>query len=222
MNVDRIRSSIRLLVVAALVAGCGGTSSGAPATSESSLAPRPTVAPTEAVALAMTVDLAGDWQSVEMTEAALTDLVKQNKGVNDTLAKSLEQLLSAGLYKSITIYAFGYTGVEQIGNLVGTTNSSGRFSLAVWRPVLEGQFKQLGASNLHWTTRTLAAGSADVIDLLLTIKATDQSSFDVNDRVFNVIRDGFLYQLTFTCYPAEKTKCLADADTMATSWKIGP
>ena len=224
------------LVLSALLMACGssgssGSTSNPGGTIEVTPAPTPiptpaptsTSSPTAAGILDMHFTLAANWQSVDMTEAALTAEVEALKGTNSVLAQALQQLLASGAYKSIRFYAIGYTGVEPIGNLVATAGSlPGIATLDAVKPYLEGALKQMGGSELVWSARSLPAGDTDVADLVLTLNQVDGTAIKLTDRIFNVLQDGTLYQATFTCYPSAVSTCLADADTMAAGWTIGP
>jgi hypothetical protein len=235
MNLARILRSLGMVLLAVALAGCTGSSTGATATPPASApvpTPTPTAIPTPvstpvstadaSTPLAMHVTLAANWQSVEMTEASLTAEIALTKDSNPVLSQALQQLLDGGFYKSIQLYAFGFTGIKQIGNLVGTASAIGaNVSIDALKPFLEAQFKQLGGTGAAWSTRTLTAGEATVVDLSLALNGKG-SVIEFTDRIFNIIQDGVLYQTTFTCYPGETQTCLADADTMAQHWTIGP
>jgi hypothetical protein len=182
-----------------------------------------TSGPSESASAAagFTIEFTPDWQPVELTEAALQEQITSLGPSNPQLASILRQLLASGQYRTISFFAYGFDGEQLMGTAVGTATPVGGLSLDGLAPLLEAQFKQLGATDYRTTRRTLPAGDALVLDFALAsnIGGTVTSMLE---RDFALLRDGTLYQATFTCTPVNPTACRKDADLMATSLAIAP
>lgn len=238
---DQIRRGKRLATALALtlvVAACSAAATPVPATPAptptatpaptptptATPAPSPTPTPSARPTIAiqsMKVTLPSNWQSVEMTEAALRAGIDSIAPNNPSLAATLRQLLDSGAYRQISIYAIGYTNTNAMqGVLTGNAFAAGPASIDLAEPILQATFKQLGAIALTSKRVTLPAGETIVTNYTMPLNANGTTVY-LPYRVFDTLSGGAMYQLSFSCAPNAEVGCMADADLIANSLVLG-
>lgn len=229
-----------LVVVATtmILAGCGSTATSAPllasaappgntasttpsASPAASPGPSLTAAPSPSSPAAMHVTLPAGWQQVEMTEAALTGMIQTLTPSNPGLAQAMDLMLTSGQYKNIELLAIDYEALNPVGSVLAFPVPLGGVSLDAMVPVLEGQFKSVGATGFKTSHATLLGADALVIDYKLDVKAGTSTKPSTN-RVYIIPVDDLAYDVTVSCLGSNVTSCLADGETMVQGMTIGP
>jgi len=201
--------ALALLGVALAVGACGGTASPTPIPTVS---PSPTAATGDTTAVA--VPLPDGWQEVELTREALQAQIDLLAETNPELVAPLQQLLDSGSLESLAFYALGFDGLEPIGNANVVTFPAPGLDIDAIGSVVEGQFEQIGATDIEIATRPLLGTDGLVMDYVLEVGGEGQTA-TLTGRAFVAIVDGTAYDLTVTCTATDPAPCLADADAMA-------
>lgn len=206
----RLRSGLALAVLGAAlgVAACGGTASPTPS-------PSPSPSPTPASGKSgLDIPLPDGWREVELTEEALQAQIDVLEATNPELVAQLQQLLDSGSLSSLSFYALGFDGLEPIGNANGVTFPALGIDLDAIATIVEGQFEQLGATDIQVGRRQLLGTDGLVVDYVIEVDA-EAATTTLTGRAFVAIVDGTAYDLTVTCTAPDPSGCLADADAMA-------
>ncbi|MCI0582247.1 MAG: hypothetical protein L0227_05005 [Chloroflexi bacterium] len=214
----RLHSSMAFALLGAAlgVAACGGTASPSPApTSTPSPSPTPANGGT-----GLDVPLPDGWQEVELTREALQAQIDLLAETNPELVAPLQQLLDAGSFASLSFYALGFDGLEPIGNANVVTFPAPGLNIDAIASVVEGQFEQIGATDIEIASRPLLGTDGLVMDYVLDVGGEGQTA-TLTGRAFVAIVDGTAYDLTVTCTAADPAPCLADADAMADGMTLG-
>ena len=233
------RSRVLVMAVTALLlAGCGAASASqtsaptpsAPPTSALPTAtPAPTVAPTVVSPTptasgtdALTMTLPSNWSPIDMNLAALQGMVNAIGSSNPQFAALMNQLIASGAYKQLDSFAIEYHGLTPIGN-VETTFGMPTNGLAVdtFAPLLEGEVKQLGATNVAYKHVTLPLGDVLLMSYNLSFKAPT-GPVPESGRAYVYEANGELYSATFTCTNPAKSTCLADSASIAQTLTLAP
>jgi len=215
----RLGSAARLsLALAAVLAAgaCGGSPSPSPAPTPT---PTPTASPGDSSGLR--VPLPAGWQEVELTEEALQAQIDALAGTNPELAEPLRQLLEGGAFEAFIFYALGFEGLEPIGNVNAVTFPMPGLDIEAVTPLIEGQFAQIGATDIEIDQRTVLGTDGLVMAYRLPVTDAGGESATYSGRAYIAIVDGVAYNLTVTCIAADPAPCLADADTMAAGMTLG-
>jgi hypothetical protein len=215
-----------LLAGSLVVASCSAASSSPSPSHAPSLPPSvaasaaATATPLGSAAPAIQIQLAPNWQKVELTAAALTAQMQVLAKSNPQQAAIFQQLLNSGALNSIQFYALGYDGINLIGN-INATNSplGGPLDAAV--PVFEGEMRQLGAVDVEIQHATLLGGDAIVVNYHLPMNA-GATSVVFTGRISVIPVGTSAWVVTVTCYASDPSSCLADGDAMVAGMTIGP
>ena len=221
-------------LAATLLVGCGATATSEPTTA---LSPAVTAAPASPVgtaagasagspqassSAAIHLVLPSNWQSVDMTEAALANLVSTLATSNPQLSATMNQLLTSGAYKNLSQFAIGYSGVNVIGNVnVTGPISAGGLDLDGIAPAIQGELKQVGAEDVTTSQVTLTAGNALLASYTLPVN-TATGTVSMTGRLYVILNAGEALETTFTCVPPNVDPCLADVTTITTTLTVGP
>lgn len=181
----------------------------------------PAIEPSPSATPMAHVSLPPNWQQVEMTEAALSAQVKALTTSNPPMAQMLQQVLTSGQFRTMQFYAFDYDGLKLVGNVNVLALAAGELPLDAIVPAIEGQFKQIGATDVTSSHATLLGVDAVVIDYHLTLDATS-SGPPMSGRAYLVPVGGTIYDMTITCYESDATSCMSDGDAMAKGMTVGP
>jgi hypothetical protein len=182
--------------------------------------PSPTPTPTTTPNASVSVVVEASWQQVAMTEAALTDQMNLVSKSNPQLANTLKQLVDSGAFQHISFYALDFDGARNIGNFNVTSFPTQGTSLAALQPLVEGEYKQLGATSITFSHVTLLATDTLVVDYLLNLNSGG-TKVAMTGRSYLVPVGDLFYNVTTTCYGAKIPSCIADGDTMAGTMVIG-
>jgi hypothetical protein len=222
-----------VLVLATLVLGCdagagrsAGTSPGA-----SGLTTLPSGIPlitagaggpdatTLGTPLNVAVDLPAGWRNVEMTDAGINTAIAEVGGANPTVAAALRQLLSGGQQNAIRVYGLDLAGTKVIGNVNVSTAKFAGLSPDTAAQLYASQIIATGATDVSTTHVSLPAGSGAVVAYKLKLPAGSEPA--ISGRSYLILRDGWGYVTTVSCYEADPAPCLADADKIANTLRIG-
>lgn len=214
----RLRSALALAVLGAAMttAACGGTASPTPAPTPSP-SPSPTAGSGDTPAL--DVPLPDGWREVELTQEALQAQIDLLAETNPELVAPLQQLLDGGSFESLAFYALGFDGLEPIGNANVVTFPAPGIDIDAIASIVEGQFEQIGATDIEIAERPLLGTDGLVMDYTLEV-GDEGPAATLTGRAFVAIVDGTAYDLTVTCTAEDPAPCLADADAMASGMTL--
>jgi hypothetical protein len=156
-----------------------------------------------------------------MTEAALTAQIQAITPSNPQMAQALNQVLTSGQFKSLQLFAMDYEGLKPVGSVNVLALPLGGMSLDVLAPVLEGQFKQVGATDVTSSHATVLGVDALVINYHLNVKGASTTTTS-SGRAYLVPVGGTAYDVTVTCLGSNVTSCMSDGDTMVHGMTVGP
>lgn len=186
----------------------------------------PTAAPTEApsasAATSVKVDLPSGWQEVQMTAAALEAQIKAIKATNAQQATALQQILDSGAFKNFLFYALRFDGTKNNGNLNVTLVQSGGMSLDAAQPLIEGEFKQLGAKDIVFGKATIGGVEALKIDYTFALNGASGTAIPMVGRGYFIPHGDALVNITTTCYGTTTAACIKDGDKIANGMVINP
>jgi hypothetical protein len=168
--------------------------------------------------LAVDLDLPTGWREVELTDAGINAAIADVGPANPTVADALRQLLSGGQLNAIRFYGLDLDGKSVIGNVNVSTARFTGLSLDTAAQLYASQIITAGATDVSNTSVNLPAGSGAVVAYKLK---TPGATVPVSGRSYLILRDGWGYVTTVSCYQADPTPCLADADAIARSLRIG-
>lgn len=183
--------------------------------------PEPTPSPTASPASSVGMTLAKGWQKVELSEAALKAQIKALQASNPQMAATLQQALDTGAFKNMKFYALGFSGATPIGNINVIELLLGGASLEAVQPVVEAEFKQLGATGITSRQASIAGVMSLIVDYKIVFK-TGTSSTSMTGRAYLVPHDDVAYDATVTCYGSKPSACLAAGDKMVNTMKVTP
>ena len=139
--------------------------------------------------------------------------------------------------QNIQIIAFDVDGDVLVGSLLVIPISLGGPSLNALVPVIEGEFKQLGATDIKASTATVLRVKATVLDVRLAPEAgcswanslglstqtcADGPRVSGTARLYLVPVAHTAYEVTISCFGTDPTACLTDGDKMVHSMTVGP
>ncbi|HEY5628790.1 MAG TPA: hypothetical protein VIR16_04700, partial [Candidatus Limnocylindrales bacterium] len=117
-------------------------------------------------------------------------------------------------FKGFLFYALDFEKLSNTGNVNVTVVQAGGISLDAVQPLIEGEFKQLGASKITFRHATVRGVDSLVVDYLLTLKSPGGSRA-MTARAYFIPNADVLYNVTTTCYGTTPQTCIADGDAMA-------
>jgi hypothetical protein len=182
--------------------------------------PEPTAAPTASPSAAaaqtpkLSVKLPKNWQPLPVTEAALNDYARAMAKSSPLFASVVQQVVSSGQYKQISVFALRFKGAVPTGDAVGMAAPNGGLGLDGLMPMMVAELKQVGATNIRTSQVTLPIGRAVQIDLNLKIAGKT-----LTDRAWFVVRGPWMADLTVTCF-SDVTACLKDGTAVAKTMKL--
>jgi hypothetical protein len=169
--------------------------------------------------LAVHMTLPSNWKEVTLTDAAIQAQIDALGSSNAQVAAALRQMLQTGQYHSIRFYALGYRASTIIGNVNVSTAQFGTFGLDTTSVLYENQLQTVGATGVTMTDLTLPAGQAVLVSYALPVKG---ASVNLTGRSYLILKAGWGYVTTFSCYESDPTACLNDAGSMIQTLTIGP
>ncbi len=215
-----------MLAGIALFAACGG---GALPTTSPASTPAPTAAATPAPAgasaaasggAAVQIPLPSGWQQVELTKSAFDAQMKLVAGSNPQMAQMLQQAETSGMLDRMAYYALGYNGSQVIGNINVIKLPLEGATVDAVVPSVEGQFKQLGATDVTSSQTTILGASVPVIAYSLDM-AAGSSSVSLAGRAYLVPVGSDVYDVTLSCYGSDAS-CLQQGDQAIHGMTVGP
>lgn len=218
---SRGRLAVWPLAGSLFLASCGAATSPSPSVAPSSqpsvvASVEPSASPGGS---AVQIELAPNWQEVELTEAALKAQLQIVIDSNPQQATAFRQLLDSGAWTGFEFYALGYDGLELIGNINVTRAAlSGPLDAAV--PAFEGQLRQIGATEIEIHHATLLGGDAVIANYRLPLKV-GTSSVSFAGRISIIPVNGTAYVVTVTCYATDPSSCQSDGDAMVAGMTVG-
>jgi hypothetical protein len=204
-------STVLILFALVAVGAAGGV-----LISTSQRTPEPT--PLPSAARAVHIPLQPNWQQVTMTQAAIDNMVTALGSANPRMAQGL-QSVSGSYLKNLVFYAIDYQGLTPIGTInVQAWPGGDSATLEAFKPTLEGQLKQMGATNIVFSHQVVLGSNALVVDFNLALS----DSFTAVGRAFFIPAGAVAYDVTVECFTSDSAQCLADGNTMVAAMSVGP
>lgn len=199
------------------LAGCQGSNATAAPTATTAA---PTFTATAGPPDVVSMTLPGNWQKVELSPASIQSLIAKVGPSNPQLATALNQMLQPGSLAKFLLFALDYDGGTYVGNVNVSSAAIAGLSLDAIGPLIVAQLESAGATNVQSSPVSLPAG--DALRLTYGLKVSSSSAtVNVAGHAFLVVSDGRLYQVTFSCIAADTAPCLAQADDMVLTFRIG-
>ncbi len=221
--------AVATCLLAAIVTGCQ-SSNGSTPPSGSGAAITPSQLPGAgassqpivAGAKPVSMTLLPNWKEVELTDAGVRSVLDSVATSNPLLAKTLTDLLASRGYTKFALYAIGYAGDRYLGSVNVSESPATAIDLAGLGQLFEGQLRDVGATDLTSKVVTLPAGPAVQLGYSLTVTSGSAAPpGTVNGRLYVFLVGGITYDVTFSCVGPDSTHCLAQADQMIQTFRIG-
>ncbi len=227
---DRSVTRVAAICLLAAIATACQTSNGSPPPSGSGAAITSTqgagggasAQPIVAGAKPVSMTLLPNWKKVELTDAGLRSLLDSVATSNPLLAKTLTDLLASRGYTKFALYAIGSAGSRYLGSVNIAESPATGLDLAGLGQLFEGQLRDVGATELTSKVVTLPAGPAVRLSYSLIVSSGSAAPpGTVNGRLYVFLVEGITYDVTFSCASPDSTDCLAQADQMIQTLRIG-
>lgn len=180
------------------------------------------------------ISLPAHWQEVGETDAAMQAQLQAVLAANPQMEQTLNYMVASWYILGnplttsandevgdIQIIAFDLDGDVLLGSLLVIPISLGGPSLNALVPVIEGEFKQLGATDFKASTATVLGVKATVLDVRLAPQAGGGPGVSGAARLYLVPVAHTAYEVTISCFGTDATLCLADGDKMVHAMTVG-
>jgi hypothetical protein len=179
----------------------------------------------------VSMTLLSNWRKVELSDAGLRTAIASVTTSNPLLAKTLTDLLDSHGYAKFALYAIGYDGDRYLGTVNVAESPATGLDLQGLGQLFEGQVRDVGATDLVSKSIGLPAGPAGpagpvvpAVELSYSLIVSSGSAAppaSVDGRLFVFLVDGITYDVTFSCAGPDSSTCLAQADQMIQTFRIG-